>query len=88
MEENLQQKIIEAKEAGRFEGQVLQSLKEIKDSQREMNDKLTKQETELNGKVNKIDLDEMKKEIKELQRWRWLLIGGFAVLQGIIAMAK
>ena len=95
MEVDIQQKIAEAKEAGRFEGQVLQSLKEIKESQIEMNNKLAGQDGKLGMKADKSEAEEIKKEIKELkleikelQRWRWLLIGGFGAVQIIIALIK
>jgi len=78
--EDVQEKIEQARREGVFQGQVLQSLSEIKGVLGEMKAKHVVQDEKIDGKVDKKEIDPIKKDVEELKRWRWITTGAGAMI--------
>ena len=77
--------ISEANERGRFEGQVLTSLVDIKRVLDDMKAKHAEQDAKIDGKVGNGDFKEIKKDVEELKKFRWILAGGLTILSLIFS---
>lgn len=80
MPEDVKQQIEDARERGRFEGQVLTSLSDIKSVLVSMDKKHTEQDVKIEGKASKEDLIEAKNEIKDLNKRVWGFSGAASAL--------
>ena len=84
--ESIEKKIEAAIERGRFEGEVLGSLKDIKAVLSEMTKKHVLQDAKIDMKVDKSDFKELQKEVASLSRWRYIAMGGGAVIGWILSV--
>jgi len=85
MEENIEKKIEAAVERGRFEGEVLNSLTDIKKALVDMGKKHVLQDEKIAAKVEKSDFKELRKVVDSLLKWRWMSTGGGAVIGWVLS---
>ena len=89
------EKFQEAKETGRFEGQVLQSLTDIKISLADVKSKQVSHEMRLDEKASKAELestnlalgvriDGVEVKVDKNTNWRWYIAGGLVVLSVVL----
>ena len=64
---------------------MLQALSDIKHVLAEVKTKQIEHDGQINGKVDKKDLESLRKDIQDLQRWRYYLAGGLFVIQILVA---
>ena len=76
--EDVEKKIEAAVERGRFEGEVLQSLKDIHLA-------IIGIETKLEKKVDKKEFEKLQFEVAGLSRWRYISTGAGAVIGWILS---
>jgi len=81
----MQQKLQEAKELGRFEGQVLTSLQDIKRVLDDVKAKHAEYDQKLDGKTSKEDFTLVRKDVEDLKKFRWVLAGGLSILSLIFS---
>lgn len=83
-EKDFQRKIEDAKEQGRFEGKVLGALSDIKREMETMNAMHAVQNEKIEQKADKSELNELKKEVAGLSKWRYISTGAGAMLGWIL----
>lgn len=77
--------IQDAKAQGRFEGQILTSLADIKRTLDEMKAKHAEQDAKIDSKVGNGDFKEIKRDVEDLKKFRWILAGGLVILSLIFS---
>jgi len=63
---------------------IKQSLKEIKEKQEELSDQIRAQNDRASEFATKSDIEQLSKDVQDLQRWRSWLTGAYLVGAGII----
>jgi flagellar biosynthesis/type III secretory pathway chaperone len=76
-EEEIRLRVTEAIERGRFEGQVLQSLSEIKSTLEKTDRKHVDFDTTIARKADRSDVEELKRRV-------WMMSGGAVVIGALL----
>ena len=82
----MEQAILQAREEGKFQGQVVQSLADIKNALETMHSRHREQNEKIESKANKEDLDALREIVSENSKKLYMAVGAVAFLQVTISL--
>lgn len=83
-EQSLEEALRNAKEEGKFQGMVLQSLQTIETVLKGMEAKHTQQDIKIDAKVDRSEISSFKMQFDDVRNKVYIAVGGVAVMEVVI----